>query len=409
MVSSLSGIKSQYFLAYGIMGSLTPFLSVLLKHKGFSQPQIGGAMAFSSIAVLLSPVVLSFLADSRVDSRRIMAVVFAISALSIAGLNFSQSPGATMVLLCLQSLAYVAVLPLLDALNLAFLQRHDEAGRGLIPYEQVRVWGTLGFILPGILLFLILFRGGALSWILASGALFSLLGAFNASRLPAPLSFENKAQRNALEANENAGAKVRATRLPTLEAARALSRGPVLVFCVAMFLVGLANAAYYGFYPLYLTDVVGVREYWIGPINNVGALFEIGFMLCFGRLMKALGFKRLMLLGLGCMAFRFAILAAFPFAPVAVAAQLIHGMIVLATLVAPVMYLNRQAGASFRNSIQGLYTMAIAGASRIAGSFIAGFIAQKSLSILFLSASLLACSALLLMFFAFPSEESVAV
>jgi MFS family permease len=125
--------------------------------------------------------------------------------------------------------------------------------------------------------------------------------------------------------------------------------------------------------------------------------------------MKALGFKRLMLLGVGCMAARFAILAAFPSPFVAVGVQLIHGMIVIATLVAPVMYLNLQAGETFRNSIQGLYTMAIAGASRIAGSFIAGFIAQKSLSLLFLSASLVGCAAIMLIFFAFPNDEAAPI
>jgi PPP family 3-phenylpropionic acid transporter len=147
--------------------------------------------------------------------------------------------------------------------------------------------------------------------------------------------------------------------LPTAQAARALRRPPVLVFCLSMFLTSMGSAAFGAFFPLYLTDVVGVAQHWIAPITNVGVVFEIFFMLGFGWFLSRWGFKRLIVVGMLCMTLRMLTLAMFPSTAVAVGTQLIHGMVVLATTVAPVMYLNQQASDTDRNSIQGLYTMAI--------------------------------------------------
>ena len=56
-----------------------------------------------------------------------------------------------------------------------------------------------------------------------------------------------------------------------------------------------------------------------------------------------------------------------PFAAVAIGVQLIHGLTVLVIHVAPPIFLNQRAGDRYRNSMQGLYTMAFAGAGRVIG------------------------------------------
>jgi MFS family permease len=49
---------------------------------------------------------------------------------------------------------------------------------------------------------------------------------------------------------------------------------------------------------------------------------------------------------------------------------------VIALYIGPVMFLNRLAGDEFRNSIQGVFTMAISGTARVFGSLAAGFTAS---------------------------------
>jgi PPP family 3-phenylpropionic acid transporter len=409
---ALSSLKRQYFFAYAVLGSVMPFWAVFLKQKGFEETQIGLAMAVSQIAVLLTPVVLTLLADTRFDSRHLMAGALTISSAAIGGLYFSVSLGPILLLMCLQSLSYVAVFPLLDALSLGQREKQEANGEGTTPYHHLRVWGTVGFIVPGVALFGLFWRGGGISWILACAILFSMLGALNAFILPAPqrTSQNEKAASNAPKSTSY-GAHDRSRpwwarfrKLPTFKAARALSRPQVRIFCACLMLTNVAGAAYFAFFPLYLTEVVGITPQWIGPINNVGVVFEIFFMLGFSWFLKHWGFKTLMLAGIACMAARMALLAAFPIPAVAVATQVIHGLVVLAITVAPVMYLNLQAGESYRNSMQGLYNMVVAGSPRMVGSLLGGYIAQGSLLLVMALAALLTLVAGSVLLFAFHDE-----
>jgi MFS family permease len=158
------------------------------------------------------------------------------------------------------------------------------------------------------------------------------------------------------------------------------------------------------FFPLYLTDTVGVAQHWIGPISMVGVVFEIFFVLGFSWFLRRWGFKQLIIVGMLCMSLRMLILALSPSLAVVVCTQLVHGMAVIATAVAPVMYLNQQASDSDRNSIQGLYTMVIAGTSRMAGSFLAGYVAKASLATVFLYSSVLTFAAACVLLLAFHEE-----
>jgi PPP family 3-phenylpropionic acid transporter len=287
-------------------------------------------------------------------------------------------------------------LPLLDALTFAALQERSDAGQKVAPFHLIRVWGTIGFIVPGVFLFFLLRRGAGFDVVLLSTFAFCGLSALNALRLPPPAATPID--------KETALKKRLSSSLPTAEAARALRRAPVLIFCVSLFLAGLGNAAFYSFFPLYVTDVVGLDKAYIAPISNVAVVFEIGFMLGCGWLLQRLGLKRLLLAGMIALVLRLLALALFPIPFVAVATQLVHGLIVISLGVAPSIYLNQQADDTYRNSIQGLYTMTVQGSSRILGSFLAGWVAKQSLPLLFIGSAALIAVAAALLLFAFHDE-----
>lgn len=387
---SVRAIKLQYFLAYGVIGSLAPFLSLLLKEeRGLQDAQIGLASGASSAAAILMPLVMGSLADLRQDARRLLALVFGVSAVALSGLVFAQGFWPIVLLLCLHSLAYVATTPLQDGLNFALQQRRAESGQAAVPFHQIRVWGTVGFIVPSVLLFGFLAQGTPLRASLFAAVGFCVLGVINSLRLPAsppPVALE-------------AGAK-RSQAMPVLSALRVLRRPPVFVLCVCLMLANMASASYYAFYPLYLSETIGVSRQWVGPIFNVGVVFEIGFMLLCGWGLKRLGFKRFMLLGLACLSARLALLAACPHVAVAIGTQLVHGMIVVALHVAPALYLNRQAGDEYRTSMQGLLAV-LTGASRVLGSIVAGRLAGENLLTVFAWAGALSLSAVIFFALAF--------
>ena len=85
----------------------------------------------------------------------------------------------------------------------------------------------------------------------------------------------------------------------------------------------------------------------------------------------------------------------------AIGVQLIHGLTVLVIHVAPPIFLNQRAGDRYRNSMQGLYTMAFAGAGRVIGAWSAGKIANLGLPKTFLAAAGVSAIATVLLYFAF--------
>jgi PPP family 3-phenylpropionic acid transporter len=412
-------IKRQFFFSFSVYGAVLPYLSVVLADRGLSMGQIGQVLSLTGVAIMVSPVVTTLLADTRVQSRTLLGILFALSAASLALLAGVRGFWLLLIVHGFFALAYAPVNALQDGL---YFHRKAEleamptvnsgdvgsggassggAGSGgVAPYHVVRVFGTLGFIAPSLLLYLLLRQGLDASAALWCGAACAAAGAFNAVTLPR--------QRRAELAE---GEKPPGSKLPTLAAARALCKPHTLVFCLAMLLLHLATTAYYGFYPLYLTDTLGVPDAWVGLITTIGVVVEIGFMLGFGWFVARFGLRGLMIWGSVVTLGRFALLAMFPNVGVAVATQLLHGMMVLIIHVAPPVYLNRHAEPAYRNSIQGLFAMAIYGTGRIFGNLLAGWVADVSLVAVFGWAAGLSLLAAALFIFAFaekpPPAEAV--
>jgi PPP family 3-phenylpropionic acid transporter len=189
---ALSSLKRQYFFAYAVLGSVMPFWAVFLKQKGFEETQIGLAMAVSQIAVLLTPVVLTLLADTRFDSRHLMAGALTISSAAIGGLYFSVSLGPHFAVDVFAEPFLCGRVSFAGCAFAGTARKAEANGEGTTPYHHLRVWGTVGFIVPGVALFGLFWRGGGISWILACAILFSMLGALNAFIFTgAPTRFQN--------------------------------------------------------------------------------------------------------------------------------------------------------------------------------------------------------------------------
>ena len=366
----MRALRVQYFLAFAVMGSLLPYVSAYFRQEGLSQPQIGYVLALSSVAIILSPVLVTLLADTRLDARWIMAGIFAFSAITLLLVPLAHGFVPILLIWAAHNIAFVAVQPLEDGINFAIQEQRRRRGEPLTPYHHIRVWGTIGFILPSLVLFAFLWAGYSLKLSLWSGAGFAALGLLNTLFLPDPLIRARPDPASALPDS---------ARLPTFGAARAMLRRPVFIFCVATFLLHGAVTAYYGFYPIYLTERLGLGRQWLGLANNLGVVVEIFFMLSFGWWLRMLGLKRLMVLGAMCIALRMALLAV-PSVALAIGSQILHGPMVLVLQVAPPVFLNRDADDRYRHSIQGLYTMLIVGVSRIVGNLLAGPLAKWSLT-----------------------------
>src|SRR5687768_3029657 len=103
----MRSLKAMYFLVFAVGGSVQPALSLYFQARGLSKLQIGFVQAVSSIAVILSPVLLTLLADSRLDARRIMASALLLAAAMLGVLHLVSGVTPILLIWTLHLIAYV--------------------------------------------------------------------------------------------------------------------------------------------------------------------------------------------------------------------------------------------------------------------------------------------------------------
>ncbi len=399
-------IKAQFFLTYGMMGSIFTYLPLYLAYRGLTDTQIGWVLSTMGLAIILSPVLITFLADVHIESKTILAAIHGVCGASLLGLLFSESLWAITSAYLVFALAFVPVIPLEDALTFKLQSRHRTERRYAGGYHHVRVWGTIGFIIPAVILYGFLAHDLPISIILIAAATYAFFGMINAGILPRSRAEISTA---AIESDTGPGIhdpvhhdqqapagrqQENRRQLPTLQAARGLLFEPrMLLFCIAMWLLHLAAAAHYAFYPIYLERRLGIPDEWIGLITITGVIIEIFFVLAFGRLHRTFGMKWVMIIGSLCTAARMTMLTFFPTVAAGVLSQSFHGIMVLVLIVTPPVYINHRAGDTYRNSMQGLYAMIVFGTGRIVGNIAAGYLADLSLLWVFAWAAALSLAA----------------
>ena len=368
-------LRAQYFLSFAVFGSVMPFLSVFFQEdRGLTKAQVGYVMSAAAVPMMLTPVLVTLLADTRIDARRLMSAVFGLTGAMLAALWFVRGFWPVLIVWAIYNLALAPVVSLQDGINFSIQRRRLAEAKPTLAYHRVRVWGTVGYIVPSVVLYLLLRDGEGLSLILPVAGACCAFGAVNAFWMPDPKLREKPKEESEL---------AQAGGLPTFEAARVLFRGRMLGFTIAAMLTQFAAAAYYLFYPLYLTDVVHIDGRWLGLISSCGVTLEVLVILAYGRLLRRFGYRWMMTFGSACMVARLMLLAAWPTPAVAIGSQVFHGVWVLVVHVMPATYLDRHASDRFRHSIQGLHVILIGGVCRVAANLVAGWVAEISLTAVF--------------------------
>ena len=359
-------IRYQYFLTFAVLGTVLPYASVFFRQSGLSDPQVGYAYAIWSLAAMLSPVLVTLVADSRADPRGLLVLGSLLTAASLLALGFVHGVRPILCVWSVYCAAYMPILPLQDGIHFSLQQCRRARGQAPVPYHLVRVWGTIGFIVPGVLLFALLAAGMSLRAMLMTGAAFAVLAALQAWRIHDPRGSSSRESRTA------------ARQLPTLDAARALLRPRIVFFCAAVLLMQMAAAVHSAFYPVYLTEKVGLADKWLGQVSNLAVVIEACLIFACGWLVRTLGTRRLLIIAILATALRFGLLALFTTMWIAIGTQVLHGLLIVATGVLPQALLDEGAQDGFRHSTQGMLAM-LMNAGRSGISLAAGPVAAWSL------------------------------
>jgi len=340
------------FLEYAALGATAPILSLYLRqYLGFTGAQTGVVIAMSALATCASPLLTALAADRLLSAERLLAFCHLLAAGLVLLLWKQSGFGAVVLLYLLYTLALRPTIGLSNAVGFHHLGVHR--GR----FALVRVWGTVGWVVVSWVFSYAWLRTshGNLSHALVLAAVLSLALFAYALLLPRP----NVADR------ERPG-------LMPLEALRLFGSRDILVLALANSLVFIAYQCYYVGAAPFLRQA-GLAERHIMPVMSLGQVSEVLTMWTLAMVMRRLGVRRTLALGIAFEIIRFTCFSAPPSTALMLIGTSCHGFSGALFMMASIVYLDSRCTAVSRSGAQLLFMMITFGSSSLIGSLLAGW------------------------------------
>ncbi len=273
-----------YFFYFAFVGAFSPYWGLYLQSLQFTAWQIGLLMSLTQVMRIFAPSIWGWVADRTGQRASIVRLAAWLSVVSFAGVFVGQGFAWLLCVLALMSFFWSASLPLVEATTLSLLGQ--QAGR----YSQIRLWGSVGFVVATVLIGHLLERVGVAG--LPLGVMGLMLGiAVYAWFLPE------------VSASRHHGVSERLWDVLRLPAVAALF--------LSCFFMALAHGPYYTFFSIHLAEN-GYGESAIGYLWSIGVVAEIGAFVLMPRIIGWLGLRQLFLLGLLLAVLRFVLIAWLP-------------------------------------------------------------------------------------------------
>ena len=399
------------FLQYFIQGCYLPIVSLYLQDAlSFSKSQIGDFGSALACGPLVAPFILGQLVDRRFATQYVLFFCHLTGGVVMLALYGQQAYWPVVMLGTLYSVLYVPTMMLTNSLAFHHLQDQQRE------FPTVRVWGTIGFIVPAWLIERVFLRnvtgealnsGRGIALAIAGGM--GLVMALYSLTLPnTPPTRETK------------------RRFAPAAGVALLRERRFLVLVVITFFVAIVHKFYFVLNSQFLKAVLrsgNVETAWEGSISSLGQIAEIGVMAGLSLLIMRIGFKWTILLGavaylVRCLVFAGAYQLGGPFVftmTVICLGQLLHGLCFGCFMAAAFMYFDRTTPSDLRGSVQNLYGTFVIGSGFFAGGFIAGRVAEHftpdtgaaDWSSIWLSAAALAAVCAVAFAVLFPRDEGL--
>ena len=261
-----------YLFYFALLGATAPFLALYLDYLGFSSARIGELLAIPMLMRCLSPNLWGWLGDR--SGKRLAIVRFGAfcTLLSFVLILFGKSYAWLALIMALYAFFWHAVLPQFEVLTLAHL------GEQTARYSEVRLWGSVGFIVAvvGLGEFFERVSLEVFPWVLIG-----IISCIFISSWWIP-----NAQLSAARDNPLSGGFLRQLRQPG-----------VLAFFVVVGLMQLSHGPYYTFIALYL-ESLGYSRGVIGWLWAVGVVAEILVFLLMARLLRHVSLRQVLITSL---------------------------------------------------------------------------------------------------------------
>jgi nucleoside transporter len=348
------------FLQYAIWGAWNPVLSDYLLNKlGFSGTQVGIIYSLLPLATIVAPFIGGQIADRYFSSQRVIAVLQLVGGGLLLFISQVSDYSTMMWLMLFYCLLYAPTLALTN--SVAFINLKDAEKE----FGIVRVWGTIGWIVAGLMLMgwrhlaqaenAFVLRGDTL---LLAGV-FSIIMGFQAFGLPDTPPQKDDTKPWAF-----------------LEAIKMMKDKNFLAFVVISFVVATELMFYYVLTAPFLTsDKIGLSSASVPGvmvIAQVAEIFVLAILLPY--FISRIGIRNVLVLGVLAWPIRYIIFAIGQPSWLVIASLSLHGFCFVFFFAAAFIYVDKVAPRDIRHSAQSLIMLVTYGIGSYIGSLFAGWI-----------------------------------
>ncbi len=382
------------FLQFFIWGAWYLSVSMYMATHGMNAMRYVAYTA-GPLAAIIAPVFSGMIADRFFNTEKVLAVLFLFAGLfmlllyKIGGMGDPagfQESRQTIVLLgrtvtkgnlfnlviLAHMLFFMPTLGLTAGLSFTHLPKGNEE------FPLVRLWGTIGWIVAGFILAfgfsdVVVNQAGektsieagtkAVQFLLAGGASLALgIYCFFLPRTPAPKK----------------GQVIALSDFVFSDAWNLFKQRSFAVFMICSFLLCIPLAAYYASLQ---QQMMAMKITHITALKNIGTFFEAGLMFLMPFFFRRLGYKKVLLIGIGAWVVRY-VLFALGAGPGQVAFILVvlgialHGLCYDFFFVTGQVYVDASTSSSIRGQTQGLYIFFTQGLGMLIGAMIVNRIAS---------------------------------
>ena len=343
-------------LVHAVQGAFWPVLSIHLVDLGISERGRGWIFATMAMASFAMPLGAGQLVDRLMPTQKFLSLSFGAGTglLALMASGVSAHPGWLFALFLAYWLILAPSYSLSNSLAFRNLPRPDR------DFGKIRLWGTIGWMAIGWVV-----SGVMASWGPRVGR-----GASEAFWIAAGLSAATALYCRTLPDTPPlaTGGRRGSSLLDVFE----LVRSPgMLVYLVISFGLSLTTPFVYQVMPNYLRSI-GMERAWVSTAMSLGQLPEIAMLVGLPWLIRRLGYRATLALGIAAYALRFGTLAFDPPLWLATAGIPLHGVGVACFTVVGQMFVDGRASSDRRASAQSVNTMVTGGLGALLGSLLAG-------------------------------------